>query len=133
MKQIDERVLTLLNDPAGKWILSTCDNEPHVAPYFFKAVAEDGRLLIANVFMENAVNNVAKNGKAAVLVLAAEGMEAYQIKGDAVHLTEGPELELMAEKVNQFSQGRMAARGVLAITPLRVTVMSPGPENNKEL
>lgn len=42
MKQTDEKVLKLLNDPNGKWILSTCDEEPHVAPTSSKLLPPTG-------------------------------------------------------------------------------------------
>lgn len=76
---------------------------------------------------------MAKNGRAAVLVVASEGMEAYQIKGSAEYLEQGPEVEQFAPAVEKKSGGRMKVRGVLSITPERVIVMSPGPDNKKEL
>ena len=75
------------------WYLATCSDEPNVVPVGFKHVTEDGRLVVGDVFLETTLKNIAANGKIAVTACKGQTMEGYQIKGTAVYVTEGPEVD----------------------------------------
>ena len=60
-------------------------------------------------------------------------MVAYQIKGTAVHVTEGPYVEKYKKIAEDLFKGQASAKGALIITPEKVIVASPGPKNNVEM
>lgn len=130
---LNEHVVKLLNEQM--WDLATCaDNVPNVVPVAFKQVAEDGTLFVGDVFLETTLRNLAANdGRIAISVYDAEHLEGYQIKGTAKWLSEGPVVDTFKEMVEQLFGGAATAKGVLAITPERVIVTTPGGDNKKEL
>ena len=129
---MNERVLNVLKE--NLWDIATFgDGEVNVVPVAFKNVTDDGRLVIANVFLETTVKNVLANGKIAVSAYNGKTMEGYQIKGNAVYLTEGGEVDAFKAAVEKAFNGAMTARGVISITPERFIVTTPGPDNKKEL
>ncbi len=113
------------------WHLGTYDREPNVVPVLFKAVTEDGKLLVGDVFLETTLQNLQQNGKIAVSVCDTETLEGYQIKGHAQHLTEGPIVEKFKATVQEAFKGTIAAKGALVITPEQIIVTTPGPNNKK--
>lgn len=130
---MNENVVKVLKE--NLWDLATCANgEPNVVPVAFKDVTGDGRLMVADVFLETTLKNVRENGgKIAVSAYNAKTMEGYQIKGTAEYLSEGPAVDAMRSVVETVTKGGLAARGVLAITPEKVIVTSPSPEVNKKV
>lgn len=132
MKLLDEKVKELLSkEPL--WWLGTYSSEPNVVPVGFKEVADDGTLIVGDVFLNHTLKNIAANGKIVVSAGGSNGMEAYQIKGTAVHVTEGPYVEKYKKVAEQMFKGQVSAKGALIITPEKVIVASPGPKNNKEM
>ena len=77
---LNESVIKLLKN--GMWDLATCSNgEPNVVPVAFKDVAEDGKLVVGDVFLDTTLKNLkADNGKIAISVYDAKSLEGYQIK-----------------------------------------------------
>ncbi len=129
---MNENVLKLLKE--NNWDVATFgEGEPNVVPVAFKNVTEGGRLVIANVFLETTVKNVLENGRAAISVYSVSPMEGYQIKGKAEYLTEGADVDAFKVLVEGAFKGAMTARGVVSITPEKVIVTTPGPDNKKEL
>ena len=63
---MNENVKQLLEK--SLWDIATMGDEPNVVPVAFKAVSEDGKLLVGDVFMDTTVKNVTANGKVAVSV-----------------------------------------------------------------
>ena len=86
---LNESVIKLLKN--GMWDLATCANgEPNVVPVAFKDIADDGKLVVGDVFLETTINNIRVNdGRIAVSVYDAQNLEGYQIKGTAEYVTEG--------------------------------------------
>ena len=126
-----ESVVKVLKE--NLWYVATCDQEPNAVPVAFKGVSEDGKLTVGDVFMETTVNNVKANGRAAVSVCDMNTKEGYQIKGSAVYVTEGPVVEAYKAAVEAKFGGKMTAKGALTITPEKVIVTTPGPDNKKEV
>ena len=84
---LNESVIKLLKN--GMWDLATCANgEPNVVPVAFKDIADDGKLVVGDVFLETTINNIkANNGRIAVSVYDAQNLEGYQIKGTVTNIT----------------------------------------------
>lgn len=130
---LNDKVITLLNN--SMWDLATCaDGEPNVVPVAFKEVTNDGKLLIGDVFLETTLKNLAATGgRIAISVYDAEHLEGYQIKGTAVYLSSGAIVDQFKQAVEEMFHGAATAKGALVVTPERVIVTTPGPDNKKEL
>ena len=103
---MNEKVLALLK--ASMWDLATCaDGEPNVVPVAFKDVADDGKLLVGDVFLETTLNNIKANG----------GRIAISVY----------------DMVEKMFNGAATAKGALIITPEKVIVTTPGADNKKVL
>jgi len=132
MKVLDGKVIELLKKEPLWWI-GTYSNEPNVVPVGFKEVADDGKLVVGDVFLNHTLKNIEANGKVVVSAGGSNGMVAYQIKGTAVHVTEGPFVEKYKKVAEEMFKGQVSAKGALIITPEKVIVASPGPKNNLEM
>lgn len=130
---MNENVKNLLK--SAMWDLATCANgEPNVVPVAFKDVTEDGKLLVGDVLLETTLRNIKENnGRIAVSVYDAQHLEGYQIKGSAEYVTEGPIVDAFKAAVEKMFNGVATAKGALVITPEKIIVTTPGPENKKEL
>lgn len=115
------------------WYVATCGDEPNVVPMGFKKVMDDGTLAIGDVFMNMTLNNVLANGKIAICVCNPATSEAYQIKGTAAYVTEGPVVDMFQAMAESVFKGALKAKGAVVVTPEKVIVASPGPNNNKIL
>lgn len=130
MKKLNENAAALLNNQSI-WYLGTFGAEPNAVPVFFKAIAEDGTLLVADVFMNKTLRNVEANGKISISACDAQTMEGYQLKGTAVHLKQGEEVEAFKKIVGGAFDGALKCKGVLKITPEKIFVTTPGPRNGE--
>ena len=130
---MNEKVLALLK--ASMWDLATCaDGEPNVVPVAFKDVADDGKLLVGDVFLETTLNNIKANGgRITISVYDAQNLEGYQIKGTAEYVTEGQVVDTFKAMVEKMFNGAATAKGALIITPEKVIVTTPGADNKKVL
>jgi predicted pyridoxine 5'-phosphate oxidase superfamily flavin-nucleotide-binding protein len=129
---MNEKVVKLLKEQL--WYLATCANdEPNAVPVAFKDVTAEGRLVVGDVFLNTTLKNIAANGRIAVSACDPATMEGYQIKGRAVYVTEGPVVEMFKKTVSDMFKGAATAKGALVITPEKVIVTTPGPDNKKEL
>ena len=108
---IAENVRKVFED--NLWFVSTCGDGPHVVPVGFKRVRANGRAAIA-----------------AANPLTAE---AYQVKGTAELVTEGPVFDHYAKLAEDTYHGACPAKCVVMITPEKLIVASPNGENKMEL
>lgn len=133
MKTIPESVRKLLNDQ-DIWYIATCkDHTPNAVPVAFKQLLPDGRLAVADVFMEITKANVEANSKVSISACDAATMEGYQVKGAARYLADGPIVDQFKALVEEATKGGLHAKGVVVITPEAVITTSVGPDNNKSL
>lgn len=128
---MNEAVVKVLNEQM--WSLGTYGAEPNVVPVGFKAVLEDGRLAVGDVFLETTLANIQKNGKIAISAFDAKTMEGYQVKGTAEYVTEGAVVDAFKERASALFHGATTAKGALLITPEQVIVTTPGADNKKRL
>lgn len=129
--KINETVKKLLKEQM--WYLATYSDEPNAVPVAFKDVTDDGKLVVGDVFLETTLNNIKQNGKIAVSASNGATLEGYQIKGTAEYVTEGPIVDTFKKLVEDMFKGAATAKGALIITPEKVIVTTPGPDNKKEL
>mgnify|MGYP002623825408 CR=1 FL=1 len=114
------------------WFVATCAEEPNVVPVGFKCVMEDGRLAIGAILLETTLENIRKNGRIAIAAANPTTAEAYQIKGRAELVTEGPTWEHYARLAEDTFKGACPLRCVVMVTPGRLIVASPNGDNRKE-
>ena len=129
--KINETVKKLLKEQM--WYLATYSDEPNAVPVAFKDVTDDGKLVVGDVFLETTLNNIKQNGKIAVSASNGATLEGYQIKGTAEYVTQGPIVDTFKAMVENMFKGAATAKGALIITPEKVIVTTPGPDNKKEL
>jgi len=113
------------------WFLGTYSDEPNAVPVAFKDVTDDGKLVVGDVFLDTTLSNIKENGKIAISACNGATMEGYQIKGKAEYVTEGPVVDTFKKLVSDMFKGAMTAKGALIITPEKVIVTTPGPDNKK--
>ena len=128
---LNENVKKLLKEQM--WYLATYSDEPNSVPVAFKDITADGKLVVGDVFMDTTLKNVKLNRKIAVSASDAKTMEGYQIKGTAEYITEGEVVDTFKKVVSDMFKGALTAKGALIITPEKVIVTTPGPDNKKEL
>lgn len=128
---MNENVVKLLKEQI--WYLGTMDSEPNAVPVAFKDVTADGKLIVGDVFLETTLNNIKANKKIAVSACNSTTLEGYQIKGTAAYITEGPVVDTFKKIVSDMFHGAATAKGALIITPQKIIVTTPGPDNKKEL
>jgi predicted pyridoxine 5'-phosphate oxidase superfamily flavin-nucleotide-binding protein len=128
---MNENVRKLLGKQA--WYVATGTGEPNVIPVTFTHVSDDGKLGIADVFMETTLKNIRENAKIAIAVCDSTTLEGYQIKGTVAYMADGPVAEFFKKTVPEKTKGALASRGALVITPLKTIVATPGPDNKREV
>lgn len=128
---MNEKVVRILKNQI--WYLATCSDEPNAVPVAFKDVTDDGKLVVGDVFLETTLNNIKTNGKIAVSACDSSHYGSNQIKGTAQYVTDEPVVETFQKLVSDLFHGTMTAKGALIITPEKVIVTTPGPDNKKEL
>ena len=115
------------------WFLATCGDEPNVVPAGFKYITEDGKFAIGALLMETTLKNIGANGKIAIAAADPLTAEAYQVKGTAELVTEGPVYEHYAKLAEATYRGACPAKCVVVVTPEKLIVAAPNAGNKKEL
>ena len=132
MKQLDEKVKKVFEGQT-LWFFGTCGTEPDVSVIGFKEIRDDGTIVLCDVMMKRALENIAKNGRASVLAVDQDSMAAYQISGSAVYQTSGPVFEEWKANADAMTGGRMPAKGVVILTPESVRDKSADAHNGEKL
>ena len=127
---MDEKIVNLLKNQL--WYLATCDGgEPNAVPVGFKKVAEDGTLLVGDVFFKVTLKNLLVNANVSISACDAASGEGYQVKGTAEYFTEGPVFDEIKALGEELFHGKLAPKGAVRVTPRKAIVTTPGPDNNK--
>ena len=128
---MNENVKKVLTD--NIWSVATCGDGPNVVPVGFKMVGDDDKLIIGDVLMETTKNNIIANGRIAISAFSPETSEGYQVKGTAEYFSEGPLVEKLQAIAKEKFGDRLFNKGAIVITPEKIIVTSPGPDNKKVL
>jgi uncharacterized protein len=100
--RMDEDVLRVLSlTPVVPVATASGDGVPNVVPMTFVKALGDSAVLVADNYMDKAAANLAENPRLAVCVWDLETKRAYQIKGRAEVLREGPIYDEMVSWVNE--------------------------------
>ncbi len=128
---IDEKVKKVFEE--NVWFLATCGEEPNVVPVGFKCITEDGKFAVGAVLLETTLENIRKNGKIAIGTADPKTAEAYQVKGTAELVTEGPVYDHYVKLTEETFKGALTLKCAIIVTPKKLIVASPTGENKKEL
>ena len=102
MGRMDEDVLRVLSlTPVVPVATASGDGVPNVVPMTFVKALGDSAVLVADNYMDKAAANLAENPRVAVCVWDLETKRAYQIKGRAEVLREGPVYDGMVSWVKE--------------------------------
>ena len=126
---LSENVIEVLK--TSMWYVATFNDDPNVVPIGFKQVTEDGKLVIGDVFLQRTLANIEANGK--IAIVAAKGMECYQVKGTAVYTTDDAIVAPFKAMADAMFKGTKTAKGAIVVTPETVIINSPNKDNNKEI
>jgi uncharacterized protein len=100
--RMDEDVLRVLAaTPVVPVATASKDGVPNVVPMTFVKPLGDSAVLVADNYMDKAAANLAENPRAAICIWDLESKRAYQIKGRADVLTEGPDYDEMVPWVKE--------------------------------
>jgi len=117
------------------WNLATCGNDyPNVIPLRYHNVMEDGKLITCVVFTSQSIENIRINNKVCISAFSiANGHpEGYKIYGTAEFHADGPYAEKAMEVCAPVAEeGFVPKGGAIVIAIDKITVASPGPDNNK--
>ena len=128
---IPENVRKVFTD--NLWFLSTCGDGPNVVPVGFKCVTDDGKFAVGALLLETTLENIKANGKVAIAAANPLTAEAYQVKGTAELVTEGPIYEHYANLAEETYHGARPAKCAVIVTPERLIVASPNDDNKREI
>lgn len=91
MGRMDEDVLRVLSlTPVVPVATASEGGVPNVVPMTFVKALDDSAVLVADNYMDKAAANLAENPRVAVCIWDLETKRAYQIKGRAEVLRDGP-------------------------------------------
>ena len=128
---IPENVRKVFTD--NLWFLATCGDEPNVVPVGFKYVTDDGKFAVGALLLETTLENIKANGKVAIAAANPLTAEAYQVKGTAELVTEGPLYEHYANLAEETYRGERPVQCAVIVTPEKLIVASPNDDNKREL
>ena len=102
MGRMDEDVLRVLSlTPVVPVATASGNGVPNVVPMTFVKALDDSAVLVADNYMDKAAANLAENPRVAVCIWDLETKRAYQIKGRAEVLREGPVYDEMVSWVKE--------------------------------
>jgi len=101
-------------------------------PIGFVELVDDETIWIADNFMKKTLANVQENPKVSIYVWGAETKGCFQVKGDVVVKTEGPEFEKMQFTVRS-KMAKAPAKNLLIVKIREVYECSPGPNAGEKI
>ena len=115
---VDEQSIVALATAAA-------DGTPNVAPMFWKVWHDEATLLVLDNFMHTTKANVLATGKASVAAWDAASGTAYQLKGTAEYVTDGPYFTAGAAHMAAQKPGQQP-KGVVVLHVTAVFTQQPG-------
>lgn len=101
------------------------DGTPNVAPMFWKVWFDEATLLVLDNFMRTTKANILATGMASVAAWDTASGTAYQIKGTAEYVTDGPYYTAGASHMAERKPGQQP-KGVVVLHVTSVYTQQPG-------
>jgi len=114
-------------------IFSTVDDRgvPNAVPVAFVIVKDSETILIGDNWFKKTAENIKKQNSS-VAVSAYDKKGGYQIKGYANYMTNGPDYEVMREKIKSVSE-KLPAKGCVVMKVTDVYRILAGPTGGDKL
>ena len=97
---------------------------PNAVPNQFIIVKDPGTILIGDNNWQKTLDNL-KKPKSNVALTSWEGYVRYQVKSVANYVTEGPDYEMMKQKIKSRNE-KLSAKGCAIMTVTEVYDVAPG-------
>jgi predicted pyridoxine 5'-phosphate oxidase superfamily flavin-nucleotide-binding protein len=104
---------------------------PNVVPNQFVIVKDPETILVGDNFWHKTADNL-KRPNCNVALTSWEGYEGYQLKGIANYVTEGPDYEMMKQKIKSRNE-KLPAKGCAILKVTEVYDLAPGPNAGKRI
>ncbi len=131
MKEIPQTVLKFFDNRCKKdkpliWLATVEDDMPHLVPVCFVRALENGRILVANIFISKTVTNI-KNGSKIALSVSFEdnGRDGYMIKGRGEVIDEGPLFKEFYNEIFKITDGKRVLRSAILVTVDEIYSLKP--------
>jgi len=108
------------------------DGWPNVVPIGFVELVDDETIWIADNFMKKTLANILENPKISIYVWGAETKGCFQVKGDVIVKTSGPEFEKMQFTVRS-KMSKAPAKSLLIMKIREVYECAPGPKAGEKI
>jgi predicted pyridoxine 5'-phosphate oxidase superfamily flavin-nucleotide-binding protein len=104
---------------------ASADGTPNVAPMFWKVWHDETTLLVLDNFMRTTKANILATGRASISAWDAASGTAYQLKGTAEYVTDGPYFTAGAAHMATQKPGQQP-KGVMVLHVTAVFTQQPG-------
>ena len=108
------------------------DGWPNVVPIGFVELVDDETIWIADNFMKKTLANILENPKISIYVWGAETKGCFQVKGDVIVKTSGPEFEKMQFTVRS-KMSKAPAKSLLIMKIREIYECAPGPKAGEKI
>ena len=102
-----------VNETYHQFATSSKNGKPNICNIGGKFIRDDGKIVLIDNFMKKTISNLKDNSEVAILIRKEK--ESYQIKGNAIYLTEGKEYD-EAYKWMKAKGDKYPAKGAIIIT-----------------
>ncbi|MBP9710717.1 MAG: pyridoxamine 5'-phosphate oxidase family protein [Candidatus Pacebacteria bacterium] len=119
--ELSNEVIDLLLNADSKALATTGPNGLNVVPVSTIRVV-DGKILLMNYFFRKTIENIAVQPQ--VSLVGWKGFDGYQVKGNVLYVTEGPQFDEAKAWVAQNLRDRIV-KGLLILTPEAIYNISP--------
>ena len=96
-----------------------------------KTVKDPETILVGDNFWHKTADNLTRPN-CNVALTSWEGYEGYQLKGIANYVTEGPDYEMMKQKIKSRNE-KLPAKGCAILKVTEVYDLAPGPNAGKRI
>ncbi|MDD3932852.1 MAG: pyridoxamine 5'-phosphate oxidase family protein [Methanoculleus sp.] len=108
------------------------DGWPNVVPIGFVELVDDETIWIADNFMKKTLANILENPKISIYIWGAETKGCFQVKGDVIVKTSGPEFEKMQFTVRS-KMSKAPAKSLLIMKIREIYECAPGPKAGEKI
>ena len=132
MTNLPEKVVNNIN--AVKTVVFATVSDagiPNVIPNQFFIVKDPETILVGDNFWHKTADNLTRPN-CNVALTSWEGYEGYQLKAIANYVTEGPDYEMMKQKIKSRNE-KLPAKGCAILKVTEVYDLAPGPNAGKRI
>lgn len=119
--ELTNEIIDLLLNADSKALATTGPNGLNVVPVSTIRIV-DGKIWLMNYFFRKTIENIVADTR--VSLVGWKGFDGYQVKGNILYVTEGPQFDDAKAWVAQNLRDRVVT-GLLILTPESIYSISP--------